>query len=497
MSACILELKKLSKQYPGVLALRDCSFDLRPGEVHALVGENGAGKSTLIKIAAGAIQPSSGSICYRGEPVVWSSPRHAIQQGISAVYQDPAVFPDLSVAENIFMNHQPHSPVSRRIRWRELHERTDALLTRLNVRLDPRCKLGRLTAAERQVVEIAKALSVNARVLFMDEPTSTLSGAESENMFKIVRQLCDEGAAIAFISHRLDDIFTIADRVTALRDGSHVGTRDIGDVDHDALVRMMVGREVKDLFPKTPVERGAESLRVESFSRAGEYQGVSLTVHEGEILGLYGLVGAGRTELAKSIFGMTRPDSGQLFLEGTRVTIPNPRAAIAAGIGYLPEDRDEEGIILDMDVCENISLPILAACTRLLGWLDRGKERRIAGEFAEALAVKSAGLEQKVGGLSGGNKQRVSLAKWLASRCKVLILDEPTKGIDVAAKAAVHQLVSELAGRGHAIIMISSDLPEIMGMADRVIVMREGVLKGEFPRESLAREQVMAEALSG
>ncbi|NQT87017.1 sugar ABC transporter ATP-binding protein [bacterium] len=496
MSTSILELKKLSKQYPGVLALRDCSFDLRPGEVHALVGENGAGKSTLIKIATGVIQPSSGSIGYRGETVVWNSPRHAIQQGISAVYQDPAVFPDLSVAENIFMNHQPHFPVSRRIRWRELYERTDALLTKLNVRLDPRCKLGRLTAAERQLVEIAKALSVNARVLFMDEPTSTLSGAESENLFEIVRQLRDEGAAIVFISHRLDDIFAIADRVTALRDGSHVGTCDVADVGHDALVQMMVGREVKDLFPKTQVEPGAESLRVESFSRAGEYQDVSLTVHKGEILGLYGLVGAGRTELAKSIFGMTRPDSGQLFLDGARVAIPNPRAAIAAGIAYLPEDRDEEGIILDMDVCENISLPILAACTRRLGWLDRHKERRIAGQFAEALAVKSAGLEQKVGGLSGGNKQRVSLAKWLASRCEVLILDEPTKGIDVAAKAAVHQLVSELAERGHAIIMISSDLPEIMGMADRVIVMREGVLKGEFPRGGLAEEQVLAEALS-
>ncbi|MBT7065743.1 MAG: sugar ABC transporter ATP-binding protein [Verrucomicrobia bacterium] len=496
MKDIILKLNGLSKQYPGVLALRECGFDLRPGEVHALVGENGAGKSTLIKIATGVIQPTSGSIQYCSEPVVWGGPREAIQQGIAAVYQDPSVFPDLSVAENIFMNHQPHSPLSRRIRWREMHERTQALLTRLNVRLDPRRKLGHLTAAERQLVEIAKALSVNAKVLFMDEPTSTLSGTESENMFEIVRQLRREGTAIVFISHRLDDIFSIADRVTALRDGTHVDTRDIDDVDHDSLVQMMVGRELKNLFPKIKVARGDDVLRVDSFSRRDEFQNVSLSVHKGEILGLYGLVGAGRTELAKSLFGMTRPDSGQLYLDGKPLTIAHPRDAISAGMAYLPEDRDEEGIILDMDVCENITLPILAACCRPLGWLNRGKEREIASEFSESLAVKSAGLEQKVGGLSGGNKQKVSLAKWLASGCRVLILDEPTKGIDVAAKAAVHQLVSELAEKGHAIIMISSDLPEIMGMADRVVVMHEGVVKAEFPRENMSEEQILAEALS-
>ncbi len=495
MDTVILELKDLRKQYPGVLALRECSFDLRPGEVHALVGENGAGKSTLIKISTGVIQPTSGTIRFRGEPVVWSGPRDAIANGIGAVYQDPAVFPDLSVAENIFMNHQPHGLVSRRIFWREMHEQTEALLERLNVRLDPRRKLGHLTAAERQLVEIGKALSGEAKVLFMDEPTSTLSGAESDNMFEIVRQLRAEGTAIVFISHRLDDIFTIADRVTALRDGVHVDTRKIDEVDHDTLVQMMVGREVKNLFPKTEAVIGDEAMRVEKFSRSGEYQEVSLAVRSGEILGLYGLVGAGRTELAKSIFGITRPDSGQLYLAGKAVTVCAPRAAISAGIGYLPEDRDEEGIVLDMDVCENITLPILASCSRFLGWLDQGKERTIAAEFAEALEIKSAGLGQKVGGLSGGNKQKVSLGKWLACDCRILILDEPTKGIDVAAKAAVHQLVSKLASRGYAVVMISSDLPEIMGMSDRVMIMHEGIVKGEFPREGLSEERVLAEAL--
>lgn len=493
----ILELSGVSKQYPGVLALRGCRFDLRAGEVHALVGENGAGKSTMIKIATGVIQPTTGNIVYRGESVTWAGPRDAIQQGIAAVYQDPAVFPDLSVAENIFMNHQPHGAMSRRIFWREMHQRTEALLGRLNVRLDPRRKLGHLTAAERQLAEIAKALSVNAKVLFMDEPTSTLSGAESENMFEIVRQLRGEGTGIVFISHRLDDIFSIADRVTALRDGCHVDTHDIGDMDHDALVQMMVGREVKNLFPKIDVAAGDEALRVEGFSRREEFENVSLSVRRGEILGLYGLVGAGRTELAKSVFGMTRPDAGQLYLAGKPVTIRSPRDAISAGIAYLPEDRDEEGVILDMDVSENITLPILSSCSGLLGWLNRGKERQIAGEFAEALAVKSAGLGQKVGGLSGGNKQKVSLGKWLASRCRVLILDEPTKGIDVAAKAQVHQLVSELAEKGHAIIMVSSDLPEVLGMADRVMVMHEGIVKGEFARRNgLSEEQILARALS-
>ncbi len=496
MNDHILELRGVSKRYPGVLALGGCSFDLRLGEVHAIVGENGAGKSTLIKIATGVQQPTDGEIRYEGERVVWRNPQEAIQRGVAAVYQDPATFPDLSVAENIFMNHQPHSAVSRRIHWGELHERTRDLLRSLNSGIDPRASLGRLSAAERQLVEIAKALSVNAKVLILDEPTSTLSRSESDELFRIIGDMRAKGVGIVFISHRLDDIFNIADRVTALRDGVHVGTEDIGNIDHDKLVQMMVGREVKNLFPKIETTPGKEMLRVKKLSRKGEFEEISFCLREGEIMGLYGLIGAGRTELAKCIFGMTRADSGRLFLGDQEATLKDPRAAISAGIAYIPEDRDEEGIILDMDVRENITLPLLETCSRL-GWLNHELETQTATKYADALAVKSSGLDQKVGGLSGGNKQKVSLAKWLASHCRILILDEPTKGIDVAAKAAVHQLISEFASKGYSILMISSDLPEILGMADRVLVMHEGVLKGEFDREGLTEEKILSEALSG
>ena len=486
----------MNKRYPGVLALDGCNFDLHFGEVHAIVGENGAGKSTLIKIATGVQQPTGGEILYAGKRVVWRNPQEAIRRGIAAVYQDPATFPDLSVAENIFMNHQPHGKVSRRIRWSELHERTRVLLQSLNSGIDPQASLGRLSAAERQLVEIAKALSVNAKVLILDEPTSTLSRSESEELFRIIGDLRAKGVGIVFISHRLDDIFSIADRVTALRDGVHVGTEDIGNIDHDKLVQMMVGREVKNLFPKIETIPGKEMLRVEKLRRTREFEEISFRLRSGEILGLYGLIGAGRTELAKCIFGMTRADSGWLYLDGQEVALKDPRAAISAGIAYVPEDRDEEGIILDMDIRENITLPLLESCSRM-GWLNNELETQTAAKYAKALAIKSSGLDQKVGGLSGGNKQKVSLAKWLASHCRVLILDEPTKGIDVAAKAAVHQLISEFASKGYGILMISSDLPEILGMADRVLVMHEGVLKGDFDREGLTEEKILSEALSG
>jgi rhamnose transport system ATP-binding protein len=495
MSDLILELSGVTKRFPGVTALADVDFDLRPGEVHALVGENGAGKSTLAKIITGVIQPTAGDIVYAGRRVSWHDPNEAINEGVAAVYQDPAVFPDLSVAENIFMGHQPCDKLTRRILWRELHARTADLMRSLKSHIDPRARLGGLSAAERQLVEVAKALSIHAKVLIMDEPTSALSISESEEMFGIIADLKQKGTSVIFISHRLEDIFKVADRVTALRDGERVGTRDIGEVDLDSLVRMMVGREVKALFPKTAAERGEELLRAERLSRGAEFRDVSFAVHRGEILGLYGLVGAGRTEVAKTIFGMKAPDSGKIYVRGEERTIRHPRDAIALGVAYVPEDRDEEGIILDMDVSVNITLPILRSCSRW-GWLDPERERSTAAEYAGMLDVKSAGLEQKVVALSGGNKQKVSLAKWLASQCRLLILDEPTKGIDVGAKAAVHGFISELASKGCGIVMISSELPEIMGMADSILVMHEGAVKGRFEREGTSEEDILAAALS-
>ncbi|GAK49737.1 ribose transport ATP-binding protein RbsA [Candidatus Moduliflexus flocculans] len=495
MSANILELHKITKQFPGVLALKDVDFQLRAGEVHALVGENGAGKSTLVKIITGVIAPTHGEIIYEGHPVAWHNPQESISRGIAAIYQDPAIFPDLNVAENIFMGHQPHSATTRRIHWRKLYAKTEELMTSLNINIKPTDKIRGLSIAERQLVEIAKALSINAKIVIMDEPTSALSISESEELFDIIRDLKRKGTSIIFISHRIDDIFTVADRVTALRDGQYVGTREIGQVTRDDLVQMMVGREVKNLFPKLDVKQGKELLRVEGLSRKGEFRNVSFQVREGEILGLYGLVGAGRTEVAKAIFGMNPLNTGNVFVDGQPVTIRSPRDAIALGIAYVPEDRDKEGIILNMDITANISLAILQEFCKA-GWLDTKAEAKTALEYAQLVEVKAAGLTQKVLGLSGGNKQKVSLAKWLASKSKILMFDEPTKGIDVGAKASVHRFISELAAKGFAVIMISSELPEIMGMADRIFVMHEGLVKGYFPRASVNEQDILAAALA-
>jgi rhamnose transport system ATP-binding protein len=495
MSEHILELRRMTKQFPGVLALNDVDFTLKRGEVHALVGENGAGKSTLVKIITGVLQPTSGEMFYEGQPVAWHDAKASISRGIAAIYQDPAIFPDLNVAENIFMGHQPHDKTTRKINWRQMYAKTEELMRTLNINIKPTDKIRGLSIAERQLVEIAKALSINAKIVIMDEPTSALSISESEELFQIIEQLKQQGTSIIFISHRIEDIFKVADSVTALRDGAHVGTREIGDVTLDELVQMMVGREVNDLFPKVAVEQGKELLRVEGLSRRGEFRNVSFQVRQGEILGLYGLVGAGRTEVAKAIFGMQALDTGRVYVHNQEVTIRHPREAIALGIAYVPEDRDEEGIILDMDITNNISLPILRQFSRS-GWLDNNGERKTALQYAGMLDVKAAGLYQRVLGLSGGNKQKVSLAKWLASQSKILIFDEPTKGIDVGTKASVHKFISELASQGFAIVMISSELPEIMGMSDNILVMHEGLVKGYFTRQETTEEEILTTALA-
>ena len=495
MSENILELRKITKQFPGVTALKDVDFDLQAGEVHALVGENGAGKSTLVKIITGVLNPTHGEIIYEDKPVTWHNPQDSIKRGIAAIYQEPAIFPDLNVAENIFMGHQPHSQTTRKINWRQLYDKTDELMHSLNVQIKPTDKIRGLSIAERQLVEIAKALSTNAKIVIMDEPTSALSISESEELFAIIQDLKQKGASIIFISHRIEDIFKVADRVTALRDGARVGTRAIHNVTLDELVQMMVGREVKNLFPKIDVNMGAELLRVEHLSRKGKFRDVSFRVCEGEILGLYGLVGAGRTEVAKAIFGMDQLDSGSVYVRGPKVVINTPQDAIALGIAYVPEDRDKEGIILNMNIMSNITLPILQEFSTL-GWLDTMAETKTASEYAQMLDVKSSGVHQRVISLSGGNKQKVSLAKWLASQSKILLFDEPTKGIDVGTKASVHKFLSELAAKGYAIVMISSELPEIMGMSDNILVMHEGLVKGYFKRSATTEEEILTSALA-
>ena len=489
----ILQLTNIHKAFAGVQALAGADFELRPGEIHALVGENGAGKSTLVKVITGVHQPDAGEIVFCGEPVTIHNPLAAQRLGIAAIYQEATLFPDLDVAENIFMGHHPVLPLTRSIAWRQLYEQAAQPLRALGVDLDPHARVRGLTIAQLQMVEIAKALSFNAQVLIMDEPSSALTLHEVADLFRIARQLRDAGTAIIFISHRLDEVFEIADRVTVLRDGHYVGTRDVKDVTHDELIRMMVGRSLDTLFPKIEVERGELMLRVEGLTQEGMFENISFELHKGEILGLAGLVGARRTDVAQAIFGVAPADGGEIWVNGQVVNIRNPKDALALGVAYVPEDRQQHGLVLPMNITHNVTLPILQEFASL-GWLDQEAEARQAQEFADRLEVRSAGLWQRARELSGGNQQKVVLAKWLSARPHILILDEPTRGIDVGIKAAVHQLMSTLASQGLAILMISSELPEILGMSDRVLVMCEGRVTGHFTRAEATQEKIMAAA---
>ena len=490
-AAPVVEARQLRKSFGGVQALRGVQLAVRPGEVLALLGENGAGKSTLIKIITGFYQPDEGEILLDGRAVHFASTRDALDKGVAAIYQEPSLFPDLDVAENIFVGRQPLR--GGRIDWRQMYEEAEALLRRLGVALSPRVKARELSVAQMQMVEIARAISVNARVLIMDEPTSSLTAREVEELFTIVRQLRAQGAAIVFISHRLEELFAIADRVTVLRDGAYVDTRPMAGVTTEELIRLMVGRNLSELFPKQRVEPGEVLLEVRSLSLPGRFADISFQLRRGEIVGMAGLVGAGRTEVAEALFGVAPAASGSIRLAGEEVRITRPEEALRLGIGYVPEDRKLHGLVLQMSIAQNITLPTLGAFTRL-GWLDRGAERQRAIADAQRLEVKMAGVDQPAGQLSGGNQQKVVLAKWLGTRPRVLILDEPTRGIDVGTKAAVHRLMSQLAAEGMAILMISSELPEVLGMSDRILVMREGRLTGQFSRAEATQERLMGAA---
>lgn len=489
----ILKLTNIHKAFGGVQALVGANFELRPGEIHALVGENGAGKSTLVKVITGVHQLDAGEIVFHGEPVSIANPLVAQRLGIAAIYQEATLFPELDIAENIFMGHHPVRPFTRRVAWRQMYEQAAQPLRALGVDLDPHTRVRELTFAQLQMVEIAKALSVNAQVLIMDEPTSALTLHEVADLFRIARQLRDAGTAIIFISHRLDEVFELADRVTVLRDGHYVGTRDVSGVTHDELIRMMVGRTLDDLFPKMDVERGEVVLRVEGLTKEGMFEDVSFELHRGEILGLAGLVGAMRTDVGRALFGVEPADSGSIWVNGQQAPIRHPKDALALGIAYVPEDRQRHGLVLPMNITQNVTLPILQEFANM-GWLDQQAEAQEAQEFASQLDVRAAGLWQRVRELSGGNQQKVVLAKWLAARPRILILDEPTRGIDVGTKAAVHELMSTLASQGIAILMISSELPEILGMSDRILVMCEGRVTGHFTRAEATQEKIMAAA---
>lgn len=492
MSETILELKKISKSFSGVEVLHDVSLAVRPGEVHALLGENGAGKSTLVKIITGVHHPDKGEIFLNGEPVHFSDARDSRQAGIAAIYQELSLFPDLDVAENIFAGRQPVT-LGGRVDWRRLYAEAGKLLASLGVQLDLKQKARTLSIAQQQMVEIARAFSIKAQILIMDEPTSSLTLHEVDDLFRLVRRLREEGTAVIFISHRLEELFTLADRVTVLRDGSYVDTRSMKDVTRDDLIRMMVGRTITDLFPKQDVRAGDVVLKVENLTRAGSFHDVSFELRRGEIVGLAGLVGAGRTNVARAIFGVEPATGGRIQVEGQAVVIRSPQQAIKLGLAYVPEDRQLHGLIPAMHITSNISLPMLHRYAQS-GWLRDKVERKSTYEAARQMEVRANNIWQLARELSGGNQQKVVLAKWLSTNPRILILDEPTRGIDVGTKAAVHGLMSKLAAEGLAILMISSELPEILGMSDRVIVMREGVVTGEFSRAEATQEKIISAA---
>jgi rhamnose transport system ATP-binding protein len=475
-TAAALELRDVTKSFGSVVALRSGSLRAEAGSIHGLVGENGAGKSTLVKVVAGVHRRDGGEFLLDGDPTDFGSTAESKAAGIAVIYQEPTLFPDLSVTENIFMGRQPFGR-GRRIDRAAMYDEAERLFTGLGVSIDPRRPALGLSIADQQIIEIAKAISLEARVLIMDEPTAALSGVEVERLFTVARRLRDEGRALVFISHRFDEVFALCDTVTVMRDGSYIDTLSIADTNVDTLVALMVGREVGDLFPKTPATIGEPVLQVEGLSSAGVFHDVSFEVRAGEIVGLAGLVGAGRSEVARAVFGVDAYDTGRVALGGKLVPPRSPSAAIKAGMAFIPEDRRQQGLVTDASVAHNVAAVIRGKLTRA-GILTRAAENRAAGPWAGRLEVKTSALDMDARTMSGGNQQKV-------------VIDEPTRGIDVGTKAEVHRLLSELAGQGLAILMISSELPEVLGMADRVLVVGEGRITADITRDEATPENVM------
>lgn len=490
----ILRTVNISKAYEGVQALREVSFDLRAGEVHALVGENGAGKSTLIKIITGAVTPDSGHLEFDGVALKTNSPSIAKTFGVAAIYQQPALFPDLSVVENIALGLEKTKPWTR-VDWTQRRARATELLKQTAADIDPDRTVATLTMPEQQLVEIAGALGANAKILIMDEPTASLADAEVQNLYRVIKNLRDSGVGIIYISHRLEELSVVADRVTVLRDGETVTTRPMQELTVRDLIGLMVGRELTAVFPKRAVPFGEVVLELNGAGcSANGVKNIDLTVRAGEIVGLAGLVGAGRTELARTIFGLDPADTGEIRLRGERVKIDNPFDAIRRGIAYVPEDRRRHGVVLDMSISANLTLSSLKKFSK--NWsLDHEKETETAARSVRRLGIKTPAVFSSVSTLSGGNQQKVALGRWLEIEPSLLILDEPTQGIDVGAKAEIHSLMGELAEQGVAILMISSELPEILGMSDRIIVLRQGTIAGTLDRNEATQEAIMSLAV--
>ena len=489
----ILTLTNIQKRFPGVHALKGVGFDMLPGEVHALLGENGAGKSTLIKIISGVHQADTGEMRLHNQPVTFHNPREAQQHGVATIYQELGLYPELSVAENIFMGHAPRKSFGwlKWIDWQTMETRALELLAELNIHdLDIRRKVGELNVGNRQRVEIAKALSLDAKILIMDEPTAALTEADVERLFEIVRLLRTRGVSIIYISHRLQEVFELADRVTVLRDGEYIATQPVSETTEDQLISMMVGRTIDNLFPKMASKIGETVLEVRNLNHGSTTRNVSFKVRAGEIVGMAGLVGSGRSETAQVIFGIHPAQSGEILVDN------QPMDAISHGIAYLPEDRGTQGLIRAMSIRENSTMAVLEQVSTA-SFIQPNKEQQLTADAIENLGIRAFSTEQVAGKLSGGNQQKVVIAKWLASHPRLLIMDEPTRGIDVGAKSEIHRRMSQLAAeQGLAILMISSELPEVLGMSDRVLVMREGRIVAEFERATATQERVATAMMS-
>lgn len=492
MSEYILELKGITKVFPGVKALNNVQFQLKPGEIHALMGENGAGKSTFIKVITGVHKAEEGKIYLEGKEVNYKSPKEAQALGIAAIYQHVTSYPDLTVTENIFMGHEIKK--NGILQWKTMNRDAKKLLEQLDADFSETDEMGTLSVAQQQMVEIAKALSANARIIIMDEPTAALTKNESEKLYEITEKLRDEGNSIIFISHRFEDMYRLASRVTVFRDSQYIGSYDVDSITESDLIKAMVGREITELFPKVKLEAGEELLKVENLTRTGYFKDVSFHVKKGEIIGLTGLVGAGRTETAESIFGITKKDSGEVYMEGKKVTITQPSDAMELGIALLPEDRQKSGLILSWGLGRNVTLPTLGNYIKN-GMLDEKKEREASKQYLEEVDTKAVSIHDLASSLSGGNQQKVVVAKTLAQDLKVIIMDEPTKGVDVGAKAEIYEIMGQLATKGFGVILISSEMPEILGLCDRVYVMCNGRITGEFSAEEVTQERILERAM--
>jgi len=490
----VLQMRGIAKRYPGVMALDGVDLEVRRGEVHGLLGENGAGKSTLVKILAGAVRRDAGTVTIDGREQLLESPRAAQAAGVSIIYQEFNLVPHLSVAANVFLGREPRGRLPGTLDQPRMNRATAELLRGLEVGVEPQATVARLGVAEQQMVEVAKALSLEAQILVMDEPTSALTAREIAQLFRVIRTLRARGVAVIYISHRMEELFALADRVTVLRDGRVVGTRELAAVTRSDLVRMMVGRDLAEHFPRRQVALGAERLRVEGLSRRGALHDISFALRAGEVVGLAGLMGAGRTELARALFGADPIDAGRIWINGREVAIASPPAAVRRGLGFLTEDRKRQGLVLGLDLVANTCLASLDDFS-VGGVVRRGREVAATARWVGELRIKTAGLGQPVANLSGGNQQKVVLAKWLCRQADVLLFDEPTRGIDVGAKVEVYQLINRLAAAGKAVLLISSDLPEVLGMSDRILVMHRGRLAGEFAAAAATPEAVLQCAL--